>query len=160
MELHDDVGPYAFLLGTWTGPGRGHYPTIEPFTYTETLTFAALPGKPFLRLEQRTASPEGRPMHTEVGFLRFPGAHGVELVLAQPTGQTELLEGESSADRRTLTLASTSVARTATAKRVDATERVYTLDEAGTRLRTLFRMAAVGEDMTDHLHSDLIKEER
>lgn len=52
------------------------------------------------------------------------------------------------------------MARTATAKRVDATERFYTLDEAGTRLRTLFRMAAVGEDMTDHLHSDLIKEER
>lgn len=157
MELHEVVAPFAFLLGSWRGEGRGHYPTIDSFTYTETLTFTATPGKPFLAYEQRSASPAGSPMHTERGFLRFVGAGAVEFTIAQPTGQTELLEGTVSADLQTFHFRSTVLANSSTAKTVSETLRRYELDSTRTVLHTEFDMAAVGEAMTNHLISDLRK---
>src|SRR5699024_8755400 len=89
MSMHANLQPVAALVGTWRGPGNGHYPTITDFSYTEELTFTDV-GKPFLAYLQRTWSPDGTPMHTESGFLRVPGPETVEMTLAQPTGQTEL----------------------------------------------------------------------
>lgn len=154
MELHDAVAPFAFLLGTWRGEGRGHYPTIKDFAFSETLTFEAALGKPFIRYEQRTASSAGAPMHTECGFLR-PQGDRVEFTLAQPTGQTELLEGPVSADRRSFDLTSVAVGNASTAKSVTSTRRRYVFDEAYAALHTEFAMAAVGHPLTDHLASDL-----
>lgn len=157
MELHADVAPFAFLIGTWSGEGRGHYPTIDDFAYTEAITFAAVPGKPFLKYEQRTMSSTGAPMHTESGFLRFVGGGALEFTLAQPTGQVEILEGAASADHRSLTFVSVSVGNSSTAKTVASTARRYTLDENLTAMHSEFDMAAVGVDATNHLISDLHK---
>ena len=153
MDVHPAIEPIAFLLGRWSGPGRGFYPTIKDFTYTETLTFATIPGKPFLTYHQATTSPEGRPMHTEVGFFRPVGDGAIEVVLALPTGQTELLEGTVSPGE--ITLENSRVVNTSSAKHVDATRRSYRL--AGTTLHTEFGMAAVGQPMTGHLVSDLTR---
>src|SRR5699024_12191414 len=79
--------------------------TIEDFQYRESITFSAAPGKPFLKYEQHTTSPDGAAMHTEVGYLRPHEGGFIEFVLAQPTGQTELLEGTATVnDDNSLTM--------------------------------------------------------
>ena len=153
MTLHPDLEAVAALLGTWRGEGSGEYPTIDPFEYTEELTFTDL-GKPFLHYVQRTWSPAGAPMHTETGYLRVADGTSVELVLAQPTGQTELAEGPlaPTADGFAGTLDSR-VVNAASAKPVEATRRHLVL--AGDVLTTRFAMAAVGVPLTHHLASEL-----
>ncbi|QGU01886.1 hypothetical protein CKALI_05060 [Corynebacterium kalinowskii] len=143
------------FVGTWQGTGRGFYPTIEPFEYEETLEFSQIPGKPFLVYVQKTKGPNG-PLHTETGYLRPVGEDKVEFVIAQPTGQTELLEG--TVTDTTITLDESNVQNSSTAKQVDATKRVYRLE--GDTLHTEFHMAAVGEPMQQHLASVLVRNDR
>lgn len=151
VDIHPQLAPLAGLVGTWSGRGSGDYPTIEAFEYDETVTFAHA-GKPFLAYQQSTRAPEdGRPLHAEAGYWRLPAPDHVEVVLAQPTGITEVQEG--SFDGHRLRLTSTAVARTATAKEVRALERDLELD--GDVLRYELRMAAVGHPMIWHLRAEL-----
>lgn len=153
MELAPNLIAVADLLGTWRGDGAGEYPTIDAFTYSEEIVFTDV-GKPFLHYVQRTTSPSGAPMHTETGYLRVPGDGTVELVLAQPTGQTELCEGTLTTTAETLELEfRASLQNSASAKQVTSTHRRY--DLAGDRLVTTFAMAAVGRSLTHHLRSEL-----
>ncbi|MEZ5167679.1 MAG: FABP family protein [Acidimicrobiales bacterium] len=95
-ELHAACEAYAPLLGTWRGPGEGHYPTIDDFSYLEELSFTHV-GKPFLAMTQRTRDPRSdAPLHAEVGYLRPQPRHEVELVLTQPTGLVEIHAGRLS----------------------------------------------------------------
>ncbi len=152
-DLHPDIAALGFLLGQWEGTGAGKYPTIAPFAYRERIAFGHV-GKPFLSYTQRTSHPDtGAPMHAEVGYLRQPGAGRVELTLAQPNGVVETHAG--TIDGTTLRLASTTVATTPTAKRVDAVERDIVVE--GDVLTYALRMAAVGEPMTHHLSATLTR---
>ena len=92
--LHDDVAHLVGLLGTWRGRGHGAYPTIEPFDYLEEAVLGHV-GKPFLTYTQRTRHADtDQPLHAEAGYLRPGGDPGtVELVIAQPTGITEVHTG-------------------------------------------------------------------
>lgn len=149
--LHEALTPLAFLLGTWEGEGAGEYPTITPFRYREQVAFTHV-GKPFLAYTQRTwALDDGRPLHSETGYLRHTGEGAVELVLAHPTGIVEVYAGE--VDATSLRLATATVATTPTAKRVDALERNFRLD--GDELTYAVRMAAVGLPLTHHLAATL-----
>lgn len=93
-ELHADLEDLGVLVGTWRGRGHGDYPTIEPFDYLEEVTFGHV-GKPFLAYGQRTRSAStDAPLHAETGYLRPAGEPGtLELVIAQPTGITEVHTG-------------------------------------------------------------------
>jgi hypothetical protein len=149
--LHNAVAPLAGLVGTWSGTGRGDYPTIEPFDYAESVTIGHV-GKPFLSYLQRTQHPEtGAPMHTESGYFRLAGTDRVELVVAQPTGVVEVLEG--TLDVGTIRLHTTLVGRTGSAKEVTAVERELTFRDDV--LSYVVRMAAVGRPLTHHLTGEL-----
>jgi hypothetical protein len=149
--LHPDVTPLAFLLGIWVGEGQTMYPTIETVDYGEEIRFWHV-GKPWLGYAQRTwALDDGRPLHSELGYWRPQQDGRVELVLAHPTGLTEIDEGTVTGT--TLELASTSVQRTSTAKDVTALLRRY--EAHGHLLTYSVTMAAVGQPLQLHLRAEL-----
>ena len=149
-ELHPDIAHLAFLLGTWRGQGRGEYPTIDDFTYVEESTFGHV-GKPFLAYSQKTKGTDGLPLHAEVGYLRPAGTDGVELVLAHPSGITEIQAGTIAGQR--LCLQTTTVGLTPTAKDVRSLTR--SIDVADGHLHYVVEMAAVGQALQLHLEATL-----
>ena len=149
--LHPEVAPLAFLLGRWAGEGEGGYPTTDAFGYGEELTFSHI-GKPFLAYAQRSWSiDDGRPLHAETGYWRCHRGEHIELVVAHPNGLVEVSEG--TLHGATIELSSTTVARTSTAKQV--TGLVRTLQVDGDHLTYRLDMAAVGVEVTRHLHAVL-----
>lgn len=161
--LHPDVSHMATLLGTWSGNGSGAYPTIEPFEYAESITFAHV-GKPFLSYVQRTRSlgggTPGTPMHAESGYWRFPAPGRVELALSHPTGVTEIEEGtvELGLDGTiVMTLATTNIGLTSSAKSVTGLERVIRITDD--ELVYDVSMAAVGIPMQHHLSARLVRDQ-
>jgi len=150
-SLHPEVAPLGFLLGSWMGEGKGFYTTIEPFEYGEEIRLSHV-GKPFLSYNQRTwALDDGRPLHSETGFWRMAGADRVELVVAHPNGHAEVAEGELRGT--SISLATTTLASTSTAKQVDVLERE--INVVGETLTYELRMAAVGQPLEGHLQAEL-----
>jgi hypothetical protein len=149
--LHPDLAALAPLLGTWSGQGAGKYPTIPPFDYLEEVVFAHV-GKPFLAYGQKTkAVADGKPLHAETGYLRVPQPGHVELVLAHPSGITEIEVGTYSVtgDVIEMQMATTAVGLTPSAKEVTALGRSFRID--GDELSYTVQMGAVGQPLQDHL---------
>src|SRR5438034_60734 len=78
--------------------GVGGYPTIESFRFGQEVTFSHN-GKPFLIYTSRSwllddEGVPGRPLGMETGFWRPQPEGRVEVLLAHPTGITEIYLGE------------------------------------------------------------------
>jgi hypothetical protein len=154
-DLHPDLEALAPLLGAWAGRGSGKYPTIEPFDYLEEVVFSHV-GKPFLVYGQKTtAATDGKPLHAETGYLRVPQPGHLELVLAHPSGITEIEVGTYTAHGRVLELEMTaaSIGLTPSAKEVTALGRRLRID--GDELSYSLQMGAVGQPLQDHLAARL-----
>jgi hypothetical protein len=154
-ELHPSLVPLRFLLGRWEGAGVVGYPTIESANFGQEMSFSHN-GKPFLIYSSRTWLLEeggriGRPLAIEAGFWR-PQAGGVlEVVLAHPTGITEIYVGQQTGTR--IEMATDAVVRTSTAKEVTAGRRLYGL--IGADLGWAYDMAAVGQPLQSHVSAQL-----
>ena len=156
-ELHLDCEPLRLLLGTWRGEGRGDYPSIESFDYLEEVTFGHV-GKPFLAYSQKTRHKDtGEPLHAETGYWRPVASDTIEVVLAHPTGVSEITEGSFAlhADELKIKLATSHIGLTATAK--DVTKVVRTITATPQTLTYTLDMAAVGHPLQRHLEATLSK---
>ena len=124
---HEDLGPVAFLIGTWQGEGNGDYPTTEPYRYREEIRFEDV-GDTFLLFSQQSwALPGGEPLHFERGVLRTAGPGRVELTLAHPLGVAEVSEG--TVEGTSIELVSTGVVRSATGSPVASLARRYRVQD-------------------------------
>lgn len=166
-EIHHQVRPLAWLLGTWVGVGLGHYPTISDFRFAQEITFAT-DGRPFITHDSRAwiISEEGeriRPAARELGFWRPQADCTVEVLLTHGTGFVEIYLGEltvtsidgAEAAAGRVELATDVVARTSTAKEYTAGQRLYgTIDGD---LGWTYDMAAMGQPLANHLSARLAK---
>lgn len=142
------LAPFA---GRWVGAGEGAYPTIDDFGYTEEIEFTAS-GKPFLAYRSRTwAADDGRPLHSESGFLRLVAEDEAELLLAQPTGFVEIHRGQIR--EGTIELSMLSLCASPDAKPVHSVRRK--LSVRGGDLTYDLWMAHGPTPLTHHLHGHL-----
>ena len=149
--IHEAIKPLAYLLGTWRGEGHGSYPTVPDFHYGEEMTFRHN-GKPFIAYSQRSWSlDDGRPLAAESGYFRPQPDGTVEVVMSNPTGNTEVYVG--SFEGRRIEMASDLIARTATAKEVTAIKRLYGM--VAVELMYAIDMAAMGQPLQSHLAGTL-----
>jgi hypothetical protein len=156
MDLHERLEPLAFLVGTWRGLGVVGYPTIEEQRYEQEIVFAH-DGRPFLEYSSRTwiLDAEGKRAKQsarEAGWWR-PGKEprDVEVLLAHPSGIVEVYVGEVVFHK--IELQTDLVARTETAKAVNALHRLYGLVEGD--LAYAIDMAAVEQGLQPHLSARL-----
>uniref|UniRef100_A0A8C4ZKH9 THAP4-like heme-binding domain-containing protein n=1 Tax=Gadus morhua TaxID=8049 RepID=A0A8C4ZKH9_GADMO len=91
------VSSLDWLLGNWESvePGKGSYPSLKDFRYTEDLHFAQM-GQPIINFMFNASDAETKKMlHRECGFIRMQtGTNRVAFIIAQNSGLVEVEEGE------------------------------------------------------------------
>ncbi len=154
-NLHPDLMPLAWLVGTWRGKGRGEYPNVEGFQFAQEVSFNH-DGRAFLNYFSRSWIIDDndeiiRPAASEVGFWRIKEKNVLEVLLAHNTGIAEgwvgLVQGAK------IQLAMDQGYSSPTAKIVTAGSRLYGLVEG--ELFTSYDMAALGQTLQAHLWSSL-----
>ncbi len=154
-NLHPDLMPLAWLVGTWRGKGRGEYPNVPGFQFAQEVSFNH-DGRAFLNYFSRSWIIDEndeiiRPAASEVGFWRIKEKNVLEVLLAHNTGIAEgwvgLVQGAK------IQLAMDQGYSSPTAKIVTAGSRLYGLVEC--ELFTSYDMAAQGQTLQAHLWSSL-----
>jgi hypothetical protein len=153
------------FIGEWEGLGRGGYPTLDDFVYSETFRVLHDQGAAYLTYEQRTelVDSDGFPIrksHWEAGVLRPLEDGSVELACVQGSGRVEVLRGEflmqeSRPGGVSLRFQSEFIGND---ERVSSSSRDWHL--TGDHLSYVMKMATtrVGEP-TRHLEANLVKKE-
>jgi hypothetical protein len=155
-DLHRDLVPLAFLLGHWSGRGKGEYPGDPPFEFGAELTLSA-DQRPFASYAYHSweLDAEGaavKPLEVEYGFWRIDGDGGLEVVLAQPVGQAEVWYGRI--DGAKVEIATDAVVRTHSATDAySAGHRLYGLVEG--KLMWAFDKATDTQPMTSYTWATL-----
>jgi hypothetical protein len=157
-DLHEQCLGLLPLIGVWRGVGEVVYPTIDgPYAYGQQLVFAH-DGRPFVSYEARAwlLGPDGevlRPAARETGFWRPRPDGELEVLITHATGISEIFYGRA----RNLTsweIETDAVVRTASAKEVSASHRLYGLVEGGD-LAYVDERAMEGQPLQPHLSAQL-----
>lgn len=161
-DLHPALLGLLPYVGVWRGRGTGGYPTIDDFEFAQEVRFSH-DGRPFLHYESRAwlINPDGtpiRPAFREVGWWRpvmkdDRPSDELEVLLSSPTGIVEVYVGRVDGTR--VEIITDAVLRTATAKEVNAGQRLYGIVEGA--LLYAQEMAAVGQPMSPHLSAKLTR---
>lgn len=128
-DLHDALLGLLPLVGVWRGEGEVAYPTIDgPYRFGQQLVFAH-DGRPFLSYEARAwlLDAQGqvlRPAARETGFWRPTPDRSLEVLIAHATGIVEVFYG-TALTQTSWEIATDAVVRTATAKQVEGSTRLY-----------------------------------
>ena len=159
-DLHPDMGPVAWMLGTWRGNGHGDYPTIDAFEFGQELIFTH-DGRPFFHYMARSwiidpeTGEEVRKAAIETGFLRCKqtgmGVGKVEIVLTHNTGIVEVWIGNAEGGK--LEIVTDAIGVTETAKPVQGGKRLYGNVEGD--LLYAYDMAAMDQPLQPHLWARL-----
>jgi len=154
-NLHPDLMPLAWLVGSWRGKGRGEYPNVPGFQFAQEVSFNH-DGRPFLNYFSRSwiineNNEIIRPSASEVGFWRVKENNVLEVILAHNTGIAEGWVGIASGAK--IQLEMDQGYSSPSAKIVTAGSRLYGLVEG--ELFTSYDMAAEGQTLQAHLWSTL-----
>jgi hypothetical protein len=156
-EVSLNLARLSPLLGIWRGTGRGKFPTIDAFAYTEELKFESNGCEPLIHFEQKTwvessTETNGSLLHWESGFIRPVEDGSIEISNAQNGGRVEVLKGRINMEeylKGTLLLSVESVLF-GNDPRLIQTRRTFTLKDS--TLSYLIEMATV---RTPHLQQHL-----
>ena len=154
-NLHPDLMPLAWLIGTWRGKGRGEYPNVPAFQFAQEVSFNH-DGRAFLNYFSRSWIIDEndeiiRPAASEVGFWRVKENNVLEVLLAHNTGIAEGWVGVVKGAK--IQLEMDQGYSSPSAKIVTAGSRLYGLVEG--ELFTSYDMAAQGQTLQAHLWSSL-----
>ncbi|XP_056453637.1 peroxynitrite isomerase THAP4-like [Gadus chalcogrammus] len=153
-KLDKAVSSLDWLLGNWESvePGKGSYPSLKDFRYTEDLHFAQM-GQPIINFMFNASDAETKKiLHRECGFIRMQtGTNRVAFIIAQNSGLVEVEEGELVGKK--LSLHTQALARPSFAKEphVKEVSRVFQLQPDG-KLEQTLSMSTDKQPMTQHLH--------
>ena len=87
-------GLLTAFIGTWTGSGKGSYPTIEPFQYEETLQFSFDHDRAVVHyIQQGIVQNPGKSSHLESGIIKVLDNGSIQISNAQNSGRVEVLRG-------------------------------------------------------------------
>ncbi len=148
LEMHELLGPLAFLIGSWQGQGEGMWP--GGFAFSDSMVFAH-DGRPILRYEQLTRGPEGRPSHCECGYLVAQANGDVHVTVAEPSGITEVLVGRPESD--SIVLRSVAIGHSPTTENVTACRRTLRIEDGA--LVAELEISVNGEELAPHTVSVL-----
>lgn len=154
-NVHPDLAPFAWMLGTWAGKGHGEYPTIEPFQFAQEVVFSH-DGRAFMSYYSRSwiIDENGdiiRPAAHETGFWRPKPNNTVEVLISHNFGITEGWLGRY--DGPKIQLALDHAYSTPTSEQVTDGQRLYGLVEG--HLFTSYDMATPTQPMHAHIWSTL-----
>jgi len=154
-NLHPDLVPLAWIVGTWSGKGRGEYVNVPGFQFAQEVNFNH-DGRPFLNYFSRSWIINDnneiiRPAASEVGFWRVKENNVLEVILSHNTGISEGWVGIISGAKIQLEMDQGYSAPSA--KIVTAGSRLYGLVEG--ELFTSYDMAAEGQTLQAHIWSSL-----
>jgi hypothetical protein len=159
-NLHPELMPLAWLIGTWRGKGRCEYPNIEGFEFAQEVSFNQ-DGQDHLNYFSRTwvidsNSEIVKPYDSEVGYWRLRDKEVLEVVLSHNSGTNEgwlgLIRGPK------IQLAMDKAYESPSKKAIDSGSRLYGLVEG--QLFTSLDVGKDGHDLQAYMWSSLERQDK